>query len=201
MTAHRKPRPMLRPLARLTGRDAVWQAIRELSDPPGAEFTRHDLFRRVNCGMDLIRDQLRRLVRAGIVGEEAPPERAVRTRYRLVRDVGVEPPRVTAAGVLDEAPTDQERMWQAMKAMPAFRVADLQLATGIVSALSVQAYIKRLHQAGYLAVVEPAITAKRTASYRLLNSKNTGPRPPAIRRGKIVFDLNLGRQVWPAVPA
>lgn len=201
MTAHRKPRPMLRPLARLTGRDAVWQAIRELSVPPGAEFTQPDLFRRVDCGLDLIRDQLRRLVLAGIVGEVAPAVRLVRTRYRLLRDMGVEPPRLTAAGVLDETPTDQERMWAAMKVLPIFRVTDLQLATRVTSALTVRAYVTRLHQAGYLAVVEPAIATKRTASYRLLNSRNTGPRPPAIRRGKIVFDLNLGCQVWPVVAA
>lgn len=199
MSARPKRRPVLRPLARLTGRDAVWQAIRELSEPPGAEFTQHDLFRRVDSGEDLIRDQLRRLVRAGIVGEVAPPVRQVRTRYLLLRDLGVHPPRVTADGRLDEAPTDQERMWQAMKALPSFRVVDLQLCTGIASALTVQSYVSRLHQAGYLVVVEPAIVAKRTASYRLLTSKNTGPRPPAIRRGRIVFDLNLGRQVWPEV--
>lgn len=189
-----KRRPYLRPLARLTGKDAVWQAVRETA--PG-EFTLRDLRRRVVAGNDLTRDYLRRLVAAGIVEQLSARTPRAGARFRLVRDLGVEPPRVTASGAIDDMPTDQERMWQAMKVLGTFRVPDLQASTGIASAPAVKSYVARLHCAGYLAVVEPAVTGRRLASYRLLASRNTGPRPPAIRRGKIVFDQNLGRQVWP----
>jgi hypothetical protein len=191
-------RPTLRPLARLTGKDAVWQTIRELAP---AEFTGRDIDRRVQAGSDLTRDYLRSLVRAGIVAQLSIPAPGQPARYRLERDCGVEPPRVRADGTMDDAPTHQERLWQAMKVLPSFRVVDLQASTGIASVQTLKSYIAHLHRAGYLAVVEPALATRRTASYRLLPSRNTGPRPPAIRRGRVVFDQNTGRQVWPEVTA
>ena len=202
MTVRRKRPVVLRPLARLTGRDAVWAAIRDLAARPGQpDFTTRDIDRRVASGPDLVRDYLTRLVAAGIVVVVTPSRPARAAVYRLERDHGVEAPRVTAAGMIDDAPTDQDRMWQAMKALPTFDARDLQLSTGIASDQSVRSYIAHLVRAGYLAVVVPAQPARKgnLARYRLLNARNTGPRPPSIRRGKIVFDANLGRQVWPEV--
>ena len=199
MTARSKRPVVLRPLTRVTGRDAVWSVIRQIG-ADGAHFTVTDIARVVVSGPDLIRDYLPRLVAAGIVGVVEPGARGKAVIYRLNRDCGVEPPRLTAEGAIDETPTDQERIWQAMKVLPVFDARDLQAGTGIVSAVSVRSYISMLARAGYLAVVEPA-TTRRLARYRLLRSRNTGPRPPVIRRGKVVFDPNLGRQVWPEVAA
>lgn len=189
-----KRRPALRPLARLTGKDAVWQAIRETA--PG-EFTQRDIEGRVVAGTDMVRDYLRRLVAAGIVARVSEPTARPPARYRLARDCGVEPPRVTASGEIDDTPTDRERLWQAMKVLPTFRVADLQASTAIASAATIKRYIGHLHRAGYLTVVEPAVSSLRTASYRLIPARNTGPRPPAIRQGRLVIDQNTGRQMWP----
>lgn len=199
MSAPDKRKPVvLRPLARLTGRDAVWAVIRELAQQEPGTFTLADIRRRVESGRDLVEDQLRRLVLADIVAQVSPRRGVDAARYRLADDRGFETPRVTASGEIDNIPTDQERLWQAMKVLRVFRAPDLQAATGIGTAATVRTYIKHLHRAGYLVVVEPA-SPTRQASYRLLPSHNTGPRPPAIRRGKIVFDANLGRQMWPVV--
>jgi hypothetical protein len=128
MTAHRKCPVILRPISRLTGRDAVWTVIRDLSGgAAGLPFTVRDVARRIQAGRDLIRDYLAGLVTAGIVERVSPPALQKGAIYRLVRDIGVEAPRLTPAGTIDDAPTDQERMWQAMKAMPSFVVADIQV--------------------------------------------------------------------------
>lgn len=197
MTSPRKRRAILRPIAPVTGRDAVWQAIRAMAP---AEFTVRDIGARVASGLDLPRDYLRGLVKAGIVALVGNPPLKP-SRYRLIRDVGVEAPRVRPDGTLDDAPSDQERMWQAMKVLRAFRAADIQASTQIAALISIRGYIAHLHRAGYLAIVEPGIRGRREASYRLLPTQNTGPRPPTIKRGRIVVDQNTGRQMWPEVPA
>jgi hypothetical protein len=203
MSARRKRPVVLRPLSRLSGRDAVWAAIRALAARSGQHFTVRDILRSVVSGPDLVRDYLGRLVAAGIVAVIVPARLTRPAVYRLLHDRGVEAPRVNAAGEIDDAPTDQERIWQAMKALPSFDARDLRTATGIASETTVRSYVAHLARAGYLAVVVPEVPGRkgRLARYRLLHARNTGPRPPAIRRGKIVFDANLGRQVWPEMPA
>lgn len=198
MTGRPKRPVVLRPLARLTGRDAVWSVIRDLSGGAGLPFTVRDIARRIQGGRDMIRDYLAGLVTAGIVEHATPAMHRQGATYRLLRDMGVEAPRLTRAGAIDDTPTDQERMWQAMKAMPSFAVADIMVCTGIASVRTVRHYIRDLTRAGYLAPLHRASTTD-TARYRLLTARNTGPRPPAVRRSGAVIDLNLGRQVWPAV--
>lgn len=202
MTARRKRPVILRPLGRLTGRDTVWAVIRDLSGgSAGLIFTVRDIARRTEGGRDVIGDYLRGLVAAGIVERVTPPGQRTGATYRLVRDMGVEAPRITPAGVIDDTPTDQERMWQAMKALTTFGVADIQASTGIASARTVRHYLADLARAGYLAIVSPSASGRQLTRYRLLPSRNTGPRPPAVRRSGAVVDLNTGCQVWPAVPA
>ena len=198
MTTRRKRAVVLRPLARLTGRDAVWAVIRQLATGPAPEFTQRDIMRCVTSGPDLVADYLARLVAAGIVAVVTPGRRFLPATHRLVRDCGVEAPRVTKAGTIDDTPSDQERLWQAMKVLPSFDARDLMASTGTASRPSVLSYIKHLSRAGYLVTVEAA-TPRRLGRYRLIPSRNTGPHPPAVRQGKIVFDRNLGRQVWPEV--
>lgn len=200
MTARRKRPVILRPMGRLTGRDTVWAVIRDLSGgDAGLAFTVRDIARRIQGGRDLIRDYLHGLVKAGIVERASLPVQRVGATYRLVRDVGVEAPRITRAGTIDDTPTDQERMWQAMKALPTFAATDIQASTGITSARTVRHYLADLERAGYLAVAHPPVSGRQLTRYRLLPSRNTGPRPPAVRRSGAVIDLNLNRQMWPAV--
>ncbi|WP_431282700.1 hypothetical protein ACQW02_25385 [Humitalea sp. 24SJ18S-53] len=196
MTPPRKRRPTLRPLARLTGRDAVWSIIRELAARPSPEFTAHDIMARMTGGTAMVNDYIRRLAAAGIVEVLVPATRNTRGVYRLVQDHGVEPPRVNAAGTIDNTPSEQERLWQAMKVLRTFIVTDLLTSTGIQAPGTVRSYVWNLTRAGYLAVVEPA--GRGTfARYALLASRNTGPRAPAVRRGGIVLDQNTGAQMWP----
>lgn len=203
MSARKRP-AILRPLSWLTTQDAVWATIRALhAEPPAPPFTTGDIARRVKIGPSALARHLSRLVSAGIVERVRPPSVGVPAMYRLVWDVGVEPPRITAAGVLDNTPTDQERMWQAMKALPTFDARDIMVSTGIASLNVVKHYLRELARAGYLAVVQPGTGGRggTLARLRLLASRNTGPRPPAVRKNGVVFDLNQNRQVWPAVAA
>jgi hypothetical protein len=90
-------------------------------------------------------------------------------------------------------------MWAAMKALATFTVDDLRLATGI-GERTAKSYVKRLAVAGHLAAVEPG-KPWHPGRWRLLASKNTGPRAPGIRhhrklsrgadQAQRVFDFNV----------
>lgn len=87
-------------------------------------------------------------------------------------------------------------MWRAMKVRKSFD-AD-QIATDasqggvVVKVSTANTYIKHLAAAGYLRV-EVASKPGKKARMRLV--KDTGPRPPAITRAKVVFDRNTGELV------
>ena len=201
MSAARKRPVVLRPQLWLNTHDAVWSVIRSIAGGPCPVFTTRDIARRVQCGPAVIARYLSRLVTAGIVERVADAQLTQGATYRLLRDMGVEAPRLTVAGAIDTTPTDQERMWQAMKALPTFDVRDIMLSTGITAAAPVKHYLRDLKRAGYLVVVQAGAAGRggKQARLRLLPSRNTGPRPPAVRRSGAVFDMNQGRQVWPEV--
>ena len=192
-------KPLVRPVGHLTARDAVWQVLRahHRSDPD-AGLTAAQIVEKSRTTRDVAREFLKLLVAAGIAEKRPgdPVPTPTPATYRLVRDLGVETPRIRADGTLDQTPTDQERMWAAIKALGAFTWTDVQLATGIANVQTIRSYLVHLARAGYFATIEKG-GARRPTRWRLLPSRNTGPRPPAIRRGKAVFDPNLGRQVWP----
>lgn len=125
--------------------------------------------------------------------------------YRLVRDFGVEAPRVTKGGQLREGLSTQDAMWKAIRVLRMFDWTDIAAAVGNdaaqVPAQTVKAYIKHLHGAGYLRKVI-ADRPGTPATWRLLNNRDTGPRAPMIQRTKVVFDPNEGRVVhrWTDAP-
>ena len=196
MSPRRNKRPD--PVGWLTGRDAVWTAIRALGRD-GAPFGLGDVASQARVHKDSARSYLIALWRAGILSS-TPPERAGdATVYRLARDPGSETPRVKRDGTVETAPTHQERLWLAMKPLGSFTAPELVMACGgAVTDAQASSYIGCLARAGYLVEVEAARCGRgqnRRARYALRIGRDTGPRPPAIRRDKTVFDLNLGRVV------
>lgn len=178
----------LTPIGHLTARQAAWRSIRELG--ARGDFVAADVALASKAGPYAVQDYLKLLVKAQIL-ERTPGERNPLQRpsiYRLLRDLGVDAPKVLADGSIDDRPTAQERLWAAMKSLGEFRYRDLMLTAG-VPLNSATGYVQRLAKAGYLA------PGSRRGTYRLRREMNTGPRPPAIRRDKTVFDLNLGRKV------
>jgi hypothetical protein len=184
-------KPPLNPQGWLNGRDAAWAAIRALGQDD-APFTLTDVMRRGKVSEHLVRDYLPQLVDGGFLSAQKVPGHAV--LYRLVRDWGVDTPRFDGDGALVTEPTARERLWQAMKVLPSFNAAELA-AMAQATLSHTKSYVLDLKRAGYLEVV--ADGQGRLSRYHLPSWRNTGGKPPAVRRDKSIFDLNLGRQVWP----
>ena len=191
----------------ITHRDAIWAAIRELR-----EFGTADLEDRTRVVHSTIKSYLQGLERAGYIERIAHTHRDrvdgkyVANRWRLVRDVGVDAPRVTREGKLATQGLAREQMWRAMRIIGDFNYVDLAVNAStesiVIKPSDAKDYVKYLHKAGYLIVVAEAKPGHkpgtgRRAIYRLLKSRYTGPRPPMIQRTKQVFDPNTGKVVWP----
>jgi hypothetical protein len=173
------------------GRRAVWAAVRELG-----EFTRPQLRMAVpHVSAGIVADYLSALIRGGYVkaGEKVrgpgPGGGDKLTQYALIRDIGVDAPRLRRDGKA-LPPTGQQNMWTVIKIEQWFTAADLAAAASTaetpVTLKTAETYVRHLHAAGYL--------NRNGEQYRLIT--NTGGYAPMIQRTKVVFDPNLNRIVW-----
>lgn len=174
-----------------SGRQILWEEMRSLRvfsmvdlDPLGVERATAKSY--VEC-----------LEAGGFLVREGESRRFQRIVYRLVRDVGIEAPRLRADGTPVVQGQAREQMWRAMKMLCQFSFVDLAVSASTeavrVSEVDARDYVRHLSHAGYLAILKPA-TPTSKAVYRL--AKNTGPLSPMVTRAKVVFDPNLGRIAW-----
>jgi hypothetical protein len=195
----------------LQTRAALWAAIRRLSQPAeGAEalptprpFTSRTLRYETRCTLGQVQEYLTGLVNAGILSRQAGPVGPEARTYTLVRDLGIESPRVRRDGTPSTQGLGREQMWRTMRMLKDFTALDLSVqASTEVAAVGVgtaQEYCKFLARAGYLAVIRAGHgTGKGGIStrYRFVQARNTGPQPPMIQKVKQLFDPNLGAVVW-----
>lgn len=181
------------------GRQAIWDTIRALP-----EFTLVSLSARLSMSESTVKDYLRGLVKAGYVRVVEKRKQVAYSVavYALVRDSGVEAPRINRKG---EAlpPTGQQRMWDAMKVMPQFTPVQIVAAASAdtsapaVTMYAALAYVSTLSKAGYLAQVGGAASgcAPEARVYRLL--RNTGGAAPMVQKTRVVFDPNTGEVALP----
>ena len=193
--------------------DAVWQVVRQFQ---GA-FAHRDVCRATQAVMktgvndDTVRSYLRRLEKGGYleshqekVNADGKPLRgAARQRlYRLIRDTGIETPRLTRDGQPVTQGAGQEAMWQTLRILGECNCRELaQTANShrvTVSVEEARHYMKHLHACGYLVMTQPNNGVHSHARYRLIPSRNTGPKAPQVRRIKAVFDANTGETHVPA---
>ncbi len=196
----RKPVDKLRPDER---REAVWAAIRELQ-----EFTVHELWLHTRLAKDSIRDYVLALERGGYLaraGKRTQPGSRPVQIFALVRDCGIEAPRLRKDGSEVTAGRGREQMWHTMRILGEFSARDLAVHAATeehpVAEEEAKSYSHYLHKAGYLALVRPGKPGSphspgQLARYRFIARKHTGPRPPQIQRVKQVYDPNLGQVVW-----
>jgi len=178
-----------------SGRQAMWERMRELR-----RFTLADLDH-LNVERDTIKTYVRSLVRGGYLKMErsdGPGGRYAPALYELLRDVGLEAPKLRRDGSPAHQGRSREQMWRAMKMMGKFTPRDLAVTASTedaaVSEDDAKSYVKHLFAAGYLAVLRAGKPPRTQGLYRLV--KNTGPLPPMVTRAKIVWDPNLGRIAW-----
>lgn len=184
-----------------TPRQRVWEAIRASRD----NFIAVDIEFAAKTTRDIVTDYLRALKHAGYIElawEEQLTNVAVRPHYRLVRDCGVEAPRLTKDGRPVTQGLGNENMWKAMRIIGEFDFRDLAAHASTqaapVSEETALTYVLTLAKAGYLREVVPARRGRGAtpARFCLVPAKYTGPRPPMIQRTKSLYDPNLGQVVW-----
>ena len=179
---------------KLYGRRAVWAAVRELQ-----VFTKLELRLRVpHVSKNIVAEYLTALNRGGFVAP-GPMVKGMSVgsnkvrQYQLVRDSGVDAPRLRADGTV-LAPTAQQNMWLALKIVgavtPAQLARDASSDETPVPEETACAYLRHLLAAGYV----QTSTGDGEAYYRLIN--DTGGYAPMVQRTKCVFDPNLNKIMW-----
>lgn len=181
------------------GRQVVWEAIRRLRT-----FKISDLEDKTRITEETIRTYVTGLTRAGYLEREdyerAPGEPFQPSVWRLLRDVGIEAPRVRKDGSVVTQGRGREQLWRTIRILGEFDYRELaiQASTEVhqIAMKEAQTYCQYLHRAGYLVDIIAAVPG-RPARYRLLPSRYSGPQAPQIQRIRQVWDPNLQQVVWP----
>lgn len=189
-------------------RQRIWLAIRELA----AGFTVYSIGKHVvkakKIEESVIHTYVRSLEKAGYIENITTPDATPigsAHKWKLVRDNGIEAPRLKSDGTSVTAGLGTEAMWRSLRIIGEFNAIELAASASAgdeeVSPETAKAYLRFLHLAKYVDIVKPAraVGGKRgaiAARYRLNPGKYTGPRPPMIQRTKSVYDPNLGKIVW-----
>ena len=180
------------PPGALTDREKLWLAMRELRT-----FSLRDLYleTKIDRRTGKARDYLVGLLRADIL-EEISHVPGGQCTYRLVKDCGVNAPRVRKNGVL-LPDSGRTRMWRAMPILGMFTVRELVNAASLEDATiaygEAQAYCQWLARGGYL-------HRTGTDTYRFIPARNTGPKAPQILRVKQLYDPNVDKIVTALPP-
>ncbi|VVE59861.1 hypothetical protein PCA31118_00040 [Pandoraea captiosa] len=181
-------------------RQRIWETIRTLRDG----FTRYTLSRRAKVDDATARTYLLSLEKGGFIAQANDAGRCEEKHYRLVKDCGLEAPRLNRAGEPVTQGRGQEQMWRTMRILGAdFTYLELagfaSTADAEVSPTAARDYLKHLAKAGYVLVVSKGQGRGKggiPSRYRLAPGKYTGPRPPMVQRTKALYDPNLGKVVW-----
>lgn len=184
-------------------RQRVWEAIRQYA----GTFTCYQISRKAKVDDDTVDTYLRSLERGGFLEGQLPESAKVGTekKWKLVRDNGVEAPRLKRDGTPVTQGLGNEAMWRSMRIIGEFNARELAAhasASGVeVKESTAKVYVLALAAAEYLVRVSEAATGGKgkvgiQARYRLAPSKYTGPRPPMIQRTKALYDPNLAKVVW-----
>ena len=175
----------------LDSRQAIWEALRRLD---GRWTTTRALRDETLLTIDSVRDYLTGLAAAGYVERKA----AESTRpgspitWRLVRDIGVEAPRVRRDGTPVTQGQKRENLWQVMRILRRFTPRELAVSARtpecMVGVAEAAEYCRYLHMAGYL--------TRRGGLYQMHATAFTGPRAPMIQRTRRVWDPNRNEVRW-----
>jgi hypothetical protein len=162
-----------------------------------------------NADDETVRTYLASLAKGGFI-ERENPSTVIGTEafWRLVKDNGVEAPRLDRQGRPVTHGLGTEQMWRTMQMSGEFDYSSLAALASTpevpVKPQTAQTYIGHLHKAGYLIQLRgPKVMGRGRptlpARYRINPAKVSGPRPPMIQRSKAVYDPNLDKVVWEEV--
>ena len=187
-------------------RQRIWETLRAWE----GDFTSDDII----CKSEKVTDrQVIEYMTALIKGKYLAVSRTIpagvqdRHYYRLVKNTGIEAPRLDKAGNPVKQGLGTEQMWRAMRIIGEFNSRELAGLASTpehpVKETTAKEYVSLLFASGYLREVSPAFRGKthRLARYTLQKINPTtkqppGARPPMIQNTKAVYDPNLGKVVW-----
>lgn len=179
-------------------RQRVWEAIRSAAGLDNGTFTVDKLSRFSKVEVPPIRDYLKGLVAAGFVRTVGDVSRCVKNVYELMRDNGVEAPRVRRDGSPVTQGRGNEALWAAMTVLDSFDYA-LLAEIAEVKATTASSYCKALGKAGYLQVIS-AGKGKGKGGIATVWTVNPAhrlkPRAPMITRLHAIYDPNIHAIVW-----
>ncbi|WP_031296160.1 hypothetical protein [Pseudogulbenkiania ferrooxidans] len=128
---------------------------------------------------------------------------AEQQRFRLVKDTGIEYPRLDAKGRPIARDLCTEALWRTMRIVGGeFSTRELAAMASTperpIAHSTASLYIGQLVKAGYVIKAKSTrVAGKRsTPRYRFLPQRYSGPRPPVVGRNAYVYDPNLDKVVW-----
>jgi hypothetical protein len=181
--------------------EAIWSAIRGLHT-----FTMPELCSRLvkmECGginEYTVKSYLQRLKHGGFIetediGKRLPYLPGVRYQYTLIKNVGVEAPRLTKKGEASKSGATTENLWRSIRILKSFSYRELAHAASTpdisIPVATAACYARTLAGAGYLGKIPGGLVR-----YKLLPSMNTGPKPPRVQSARRLYDPNLKKVVW-----
>ncbi len=187
-------RPQAHLIGGIPGRERVWEALRRVREGDCGT-----LSRLAGQTGGMAKDYLAALCKAGIVevvDERIGPMGRTRRVFRLVRDMGMEAPRVRKDGSLLPTP-GRQRMWRCMGILKEFSIMDLVASASLpeapISPDEAVYYCRWLAKGGYLRPTTPG-------RYLAVPAMRHGPRAPMIQRVRRLLDPNTGEIVCESEP-
>jgi len=175
-------------------REAMWEIIRV-----SPRFTVRELEQQVKLEISTVRDYINGLCAAGYLEKDGSKPSgtpgslgATATAFKMIKDAGVDAPRVRKDGTRVTQGQGHINMWRTMRMIGNFTAKELAINAStpdcIVKETAAADYVKHLCFAGYL--------RKKDSRYMFIKSSYTGPKPPMIQRVKRVWDQNLKKVMW-----
>lgn len=178
-------------------RQRVWERIRHLR---GNAFELSEVTPG-NVHLATARSYVLCLEKAGYLTAVGKTE-AGKVTWKLVLNTGMEAPRVDKHGATVTQGGGNEALWGSMQTLGDFNALVLASVSG-VAITSAKSYCQHLARAGYLTTVKAGRGTGKggiPSTYRLLKSRNTGPRAPMVTRIKAVYDPNTHSFAWQQTP-
>lgn len=185
-------------------RQKVWAQIRKQPN----RFTQAEIAECGKVSEDAVKDYVKVLLKAGfiaVIDSEAVGKLCKRNIYALIKDNGVEAPRISKKGEVVTHGSVNEAMWGTLRRVlmgQSFDYRELAAFSSTTSQMvaeeTAKTYVFMLANAGYLECVTPPVLGRRArpGRYRLKPKMDTGPRAPMIQRTKQVYDPNKNCVMW-----
>lgn len=178
-------------------RQHIWEAIRAINSSP-KELTTYAVARKSNQDDQTVRGYFRDMEKAGIVSKVRNVGR-FDAEWELLKDEGVEAPRITRNGKVSKYAAGAENVWRALRILGEFSAAEAAVAASVngvsISEFGAHVYLSGLAKAGY--VTRRGGTPGVKTRFRLVPSRYTGPKHPIYQRDfHQVYDPNLDQVVW-----